>query len=171
MRKVLIVCICTLCAVMFTSCRNAAERQMRKIHFEGIENVRMESLTGMVIDLAVENGTAYKLRADEAKIRLCYKGSEVASLELKEPVEVARRSHGTVETRWAADLRNPLAMLTVVAHIAREQFDDLTVDLAVEGSGGPMPVNISRKGVPFSNFLNTFGIEPNFLISILQQKL
>ena len=170
MKRGVLLLVCALCALMLTSCRQTAERVARKIRFEGIEQVRMESLTTLAIDCSIENATAYPLRADRGVVRLRYKGSEVASMQLQEPVTVGRRTHGVVETRWRVDVRNPLAMLTVVARVAQERYDELTVDLAVEGSGGPVPVNISREKVPLSIFLNIFGIEPDFLTSILQQQ-
>ena len=170
MKKNLLILLCALSALMLTSCRQTAERVVQKIRFEGVESVHMESLSTVVIDFAIENGTAHKLRAEHGVVKLCYNGSEVASLRLQEPVEVERRTHGVVPTRWTIDVRNPLAMLLVATRVAQERYDELTVDLSVEGSGGPMPVNISREKVPLSNFLNIFGIEPDFLTSILQQR-
>lgn len=169
MRKTLLLMLCVGCAVLLTSCRDAAERTVRKIRLEGVEQVRMESLSTLGIDLVVENGTAHKLRAERAEVKLRYKGSEVASMRLQEPVEVSRRTRAVVTTRWRIDLRNPLAMLAVAKAVGSDRYEEVTVDLSVEGSGGPIPVNISREKVPLSIFLNIFGIEPDFLTSILQQ--
>ena len=170
MKTNLLILLCALSALMLTSCRQTAERVAQKIRFEGVESVHMESLSTVVIDFAIENGTAHRLRAEQAVAKLRYRGSEVGSMRLIEPVEVDRRSHAVVPTRWRIELRNPLAMLSVAARVAQQEYDELTVDLSVAGSGGPVPVNISREKVPMSNFLNTFGIEPDFLTSILQQR-
>lgn len=157
----LLTVACTL-----TSCRGTIQKMRRKIQIERIDTVRVESLSSVEIDVVIHNGTAHKLRLDDAKIVLRYKESAVATMTLRERVEIPRRSGGVVTSRWWVEVNNPLAALALLPKL-QQDVSQVTVDLLLEGHGGPVPINISREKMPLSVFLNTFGVELSAIKNLL----
>ncbi len=152
--------------IALTGCRGKMERLREAVRFEGIEAVRIDRLPHVEIDFWAANGSAHNLAVKEAELDLRYRNKVVASLVLEQEVTLQRRSEGVITSRWRLHVRNPLAMISVAAELARGVEDHLAVDLRVVGRGGPIPINIFREKIPLSKFLNTFGMDPAFLTKI-----
>lgn len=150
-------------AMTLTSCRGTADRLREQIRFDGIAAVRVDALPRVEIDFEIINRSAHHLFVDEAEAVLCYRNAKVASLELAQGVKISRRTEGVVTTDWQVEVRNPLAMIPLLARVTKGDLDQLTVDLRIEGRGGVLPVNILRKKMPLSDFLNTFDVESDLL--------
>lgn len=166
MKKLLLIGLLTALVLPLTSCRSTINKMRRKIAIERVEKLRIESLSSVEIDLAVKNGTAHKLHLDKAVVTLRYKESNVLTMTLREVVEIPRRSDGVVTSRWWVEVENPLALVAVAANVQRDP-SQMSVDLRLEGRGGPVPVNISREKMPLSVFLNTFGVDLSAIKNLL----
>ncbi len=158
MRKFFKILVCAVLVLSFTSCRKAVERNVEKVKFLGIEDVRMTGLPGMEISAGIENGTRHKLVLDAAAIELYYDGAALASAELMERVEVEGNTIASVKLPWRLQIGNPLAALVALGRVREGDISAVTVNFSAEGRGGPAPVNISHKNMPLSEFLNIFGI-------------
>lgn len=166
MKRALLFALLVAVACTFTSCKGTIRKMRRKVQIERIDAMRVESLSRVEIDFAVKNGTAYKLHLDKAVLTLRYKEATVATMTLRDKVEIPRRSEGVVTSCWWIDVQNPLAMLSVVAKLQSDP-SQATVDVSLEGRGGPVPVNISREKMPLSVFLNTFGVDITAIKNLL----
>ncbi len=168
MKRLLLLALCSLMLLPLTSCQSTKERIRNKIRFEGVREVRPAGLTALEIDVDATNGSGHKLQLEEARATLYYKGGEVGTMRLAEPVELPRRTSTTLTSRWLLDVRNPLAALAVAANIGRQELSQIHVTLELNGRGGPVPVTILREKMPLSEFLHIFGLEAADLTKLIQ---
>lgn len=145
-------------AAMLPSCRRAAERAAERIRVEAVENVAPHGLSGFDMTLRIANETGYNLVLQRARIDLCYEDVRACSATLREEVGVPKRAVSSVVTRWRLRLSDPLVLYAALRRVQGGDLSQLTVNFAIEGRGGPVPVNISRDTVSLSEFLNIFGI-------------
>ena len=161
-----IILLLLLCAGM-TSCRRAVEKARERIRIEAVERAESHGLTGLDLVLRVRNDTGYKLRLEHAALDLFCGAARVAAVELREPVEVPRRTTDSYVTGWRVRVSDPFALYALLRRIRQGDLAELTVSYAVEGRGGLASVNISREKVPLSEFLNTFGLDSQDLKNYL----
>lgn len=147
-----------LMALSAASCRKAVERARENIRFEGIERIERQGLTGAEAVLRVRNDTGHKLVLDDARLDLFYGDSRAVSIRLRERVEVEKHTAGSVATQWQLKISDPLALYVLVRKVQAGDVAQVHVSYGAEGRGGPVPVKISRDGVPLSEFLNIFGL-------------
>ncbi|MDE5623269.1 MAG: hypothetical protein K2I62_01375 [Alistipes sp.] len=157
-RKLFLSLLCLALCAGLTSCGRKAEKLRESIRVEAVERIEMHSLTGLDILLRVRNDTGYKLLLNEASLDIFMGPSLVAGAELCDPVEVPRRSRGSVATRWRLKISDPLAAYVLARRIGRGDISAVAVSFEVRGRGGPARVNICREKMPLSEFLNTFGV-------------
>lgn len=163
-----ILLLLVLCVGM-TSCRRTVEKAREKIRIEEIERVELHGLAGLDVVLRVRNDTGYKLSVEHASLDIFYGTARVAGVVLREPVEVQRRTTESVATQWRLRISDPLAAYALVGRIRRDDLSAVAVSFAVEGRGGPAPVNISRERMPLSEFLNTFDLDSKQLKTYFQE--
>ena len=158
MRKYLLYALLFAVALSAGSCRRAVEKAQRNIRFEGIEKVERQGLTGAEVVVRVMNDTGYKLVLDAAQVDIYYGGGRVATVVLREAVEVPRRTTDSFRTLWRLKISDPLALYMLAKKVQSGDLSQVGVSYAVEGRGGPAPVKISRERMPLSDFLNIFGL-------------
>ncbi len=141
-----------------SSCRRAVEKARKNIRIEAVEKVERQGLTGAEVVVRVMNDTGHKLQLDQVRLEIYYATDKVATILLREPVEVQRRTVGSLSTRWILKISDPLALYVLVRKIDSGEIGQVAVSYSVAGRGGPMPVNISRQMMPLSDFLNIFGV-------------
>lgn len=169
MKKYVLVGLMMAMLLPLAGCRGKMDRLREQIRFEGIEAVRVDQLPRVEIDFRAANGSAYNLSVEEAEVQLRYRSAVVASLLLEQGVTLPRRTEGVISSHWTVQVRNPLAMIPVVAKVAKGDVEQLTVDLRVAGHAGVLPVNILREKMPLSDFLNTFDVDPDLLNQIVKR--
>ena len=147
-----------LAVILSTSCRKAVEKAQRNIRFEGIEKIERQGLTGAEMVVRVMNDTGYKLQLNMAEIDIYYSESRVGTIVLREPVEVPRRTTDSFRTLWRLKISDPMALYVLLRKVEAGDLSQVGIAYALEGRGGPAPVNISRDRMPLSDFLNTFGL-------------
>lgn len=171
MRRCLTYLLAALLLLPASSCRRAVERAAAKIRVEAVEDFRIEGLSGITALLRVNNGSGHKLRLDEAEAQLLLGGSVVATVRLREPVEVARRTTAEVATQWQLRIGDPLTLFALGRRVGQRNFAQLGISYRLTGRGGPAPINISGENVPVSDFLNTFGVTLQDVENWLKQTL
>lgn len=169
MKKSLILMLLVAAGLLMSSCSNTMQKMRRKVKLEGIEEVRPTSLSSIRIDFRIMNQTAYNLHLKDAVAHLYYRDNCIGTMRLKERVEVPKRTVSEVfPTDWAVEIGNPLSLLPILGKVRGGDLSELWVDLELEGRGGPVPVNLSREKMPLSDFLRTFGVDPNNLMNFLK---
>lgn len=156
-----------LCGAM-TSCRRAAERAGERIRVEGIEQIQLHGFSGADLTLRVRNDNRFGVRLQEAALELWYADAYVASIALREEVEVPRRSVGPVVTQWRFQVNDPFALYALSRRVADGRTDAVEVSFRVKGRGGPAAVNILEERMPLSDFLRIFGLTCEELNQYLQ---
>lgn len=169
MKKLLCILLLTAVALSLGSCRRAVEKARRNIRVEAVEKIELQGLTGAEVVLRVRNDTGYKLVLDNARLDIYYGRSRVGDIALREGVEVARRTTGSVSTRWRIRISDPLALYVLAKKIERNDLSEVAVSFSAEGRGGPAPVKISREMVPLSEFLTIFGLTMQDLKNYLKE--
>ncbi|WP_295938273.1 hypothetical protein [uncultured Alistipes sp.] len=158
MKKIIVYALILLTALSLSSCRKAVEKARQNIRFEGIEKVERQGLTGVEIVARVMNNTGHKLVLETALLDVYYAGGRVASVILREPVEVQRRTHESFSSLWRIKISDPLAIYVMARKFQQNDISQIGVSFSVEGRGGPAPVRFSQEMMPLSEFLNIFGL-------------
>ena len=141
-----------------TSCRRAVEKARRNMRIEAVEKVERQGLSGAEVVVRVTNDTGYKVVLKQARIDVFHAGNLVTSILLREPVEVPRRTAGSVSSLWKMRTPDPMALYALKRKLQQGEAARVSVTLSVEGRGGPSPVKISEQMMPLSEFLNIFGL-------------
>lgn len=156
-------------SLLFSSCSGTVQKMRRKVKLEGIEDVRPTSLSSVRIDFRIMNQTAYNLHLKDAVAHLYYRDNCIGTMRLKERVEVPKRTASEVfPTDWAVEIGNPLSLIPILGKVRSGDLSELWVDLELEGRGGPVPVNLSREKMPLSDFLRTFGVDTDNMMTFLK---
>lgn len=163
MRKFWIITLLISVSLTLTSCRGKIERMRQKVKIEQIDAVRPMGLTRLDVDLTATNGTAHKMQLTSATAIFLVHEAKVATLQLIEPITLPRRSTEQLTSSWSVKIHNPLALLAVAQQLRNGEQDSITIQLQLEGRGGPIPINIERGPMPLSEFLRIFGLDANQL--------
>lgn len=158
MKRYVLLLLLVWAVLPMTSCRRAIEKARENIRFEGVEKVEPQGLTGVDVFLRIDNGTGYKLVLNDAHMEVFYAGSRVATVLLREGVEVQRHTTASVPTRWQLKISDPLALYVMMRKLRAGDPSRIDVSFAAEGRGGPAPVKIEREKMPLTEFLHTFGL-------------
>lgn len=158
MKRYLLFVLLLVLTLPMSSCRRAVEKARRNIRLEAVEKVQRQGLTGAEVVVRVKNDTGYKLVLNDARADVFYAGGRVATILLREGVEVQRHTTASISTRWQLKISDPLALYVLLKKVKANDISQVAVSCSVEGRGGPAPVNISREMMPLSDFLNIFGM-------------
>lgn len=151
------------------SCRKAAERVARKIRIEAIERIDRQGLSGAELVVRMTNDTRHRLVLERAAFDLYYDSVRVSRIRLRHPVEVPRRFAGSITTLWRTRDDDPMALYVLDKRLREGNLSQVAVSFEIEGRGGPVPVNISRRMVPLSEFLNIFGLTLEDITNYLEE--
>lgn len=151
------------------SCSKTVNKMRQKVALQGIEDVRVVSLSAVQIDFRIQNETAYNLHLKDAVAHLYYRDEVIGTMTLRDRVEVPHKTKSEVfPTMWNVDLGNPLKLLPILGKVRNGDLSELWVNLELEGRGGPVPVNLSRQKMPLSDFLRTFGVDATNFTNFLK---
>lgn len=151
-----------------TSC-NLAHRMREKVRFEGVERIRPQGLTHLLLVLRATNDSAHNLKLKEMTLDFYLRDAAEPTLTatLLEPVTLRRRTSGTLSTKWRLDYADALAWLPLVRSLGSGRLDDWRVSVRLKGRSGVVPINILRTDLSVSQLLRTFGVDTN-LETLLQ---
>ncbi len=157
-----------LCAVMFSSCGHIADELREGVRVEGVEQVVEHGTVGADLHLRVENRTSRRLKIKEAELDIFFGERHVGQILLHEAVFVERHSDGVVSSRWKFRFPDRMRLYSLKQKILRSETSQIRVNYRVKGRCGWIHANISARGVTFSEFLNTFGVDTEDLKKYLE---
>lgn len=143
-----------------TSC-DTAHRLREKVRLEGVERVRPQGLTHLLVVLRATNDSAHNLKLKEMTLTFYYRDASRPTLTatLLDPVVLRRRTSGELPTKWRLDYADALAWLPLLRSIEAGSLDDWRVSVRMKGRGGMIPIKISREGLSVPQLLRTFGVD------------
>lgn len=169
MRKLLFITLVLAVVLPMSSCRRAVEKARRNIRIEAVEKIKLQGMTGIDLVLRLKNGTNYKLVLDRAALNLYYAEDCVAQAVLREKIEVARLTTGSVTTQWKLRVSDPLALYALVRKVGQGDLSKINVSYELEGRGGPIPAKSSSRIMPLSEFLHIFGVDIEHVKKLLKE--
>lgn len=169
MKKYCALLLLLVSVLSLSSCSNRIERLQRQVRLEGIESVHLPNYQTLQMDLRVLNDSPHKLVLKGAEAHLYYKDYRLVTMRLNESVEAPKRSGSAVyPTYWDVEVGNLLSVLALLGKVRQGDLSDCSVDLMLEGRGGPVPINLSREKMPLSEFLRIFGLDSEDLTNLLK---
>lgn len=143
-----------------TSC-DTAHRLREKIRLEGVERVRPQGFTHLLVVLRAANESAHNLKLKEMTLAFYYRDASRPTLTatLLEPVVLRRRTAGELPTKWRLDYADALAWLPLLRSMESGSLDDWRVSVRMKGRGGMIPIKISGEGLSVPQLLRAFGVE------------
>lgn len=149
-----------VCCLVFGSCSSArrAQKLQRKISIEKIESLTPHGLAGVDVVASASNATRHNITLEAGRLTLKYDGSQVAMLQLYDPVMLPKRFSGEIEMSYKMKIYDPLGAMAVMGRLKRGDTEDMTVTLEATVKAGPMRKNILYEDVQLDRFLATFAV-------------
>lgn len=151
--------VCLGLVLLATSCQKAIERAQRDIRLEAVESIERKGMSGAAATIRVANDSRYKLVLKNARFELFYGEVPVSSFTLHGRVEIPRRTSGSYRSLWRVVTEDPMIYYMVTKKIEAGEIDRIAVSFTLEGRGGPASAKMSEEMMPFSEFLNIFGLD------------
>ncbi len=137
------------------------------ISLKEVENVSVQGFSRIDLTLKVENRSGSKLRVESARLDLRRGEMPLVDLILGEPVLVPRKSVTSVPVTLRLKLSNPLGALGLMGDL-KGMIPQLTVSGEITAKAGWARKKIRFDGVPFTDFLRTFGADTDELLKTIQ---
>ena len=137
------------------------------IILQEVENVSLQGLSRIDLSLKVENRSGSKLRVEEARMELFRGTMPLVDLMLSEPILIPRKSTSSIPVSLRLKLANPLGALSLMGDL-KSTLSQLTVSGEVTAKAGWARKKIRFDGVPFTDFLRTFGADTDELFKMIQ---
>lgn len=148
-----------LLILLLASCSGARMRE--KIRIEGIERVRPQGFSHLLLVLRTANDSGHNLKIKELSLDF-YRPSAVAptlTATLMDPVVLHGRTVESLPTKWRLEYADMLAWMPLLQALSQGNFNGWRVSLRIRGRCGLAPINISSEALPLSAILRTFGID------------
>ena len=155
MKRLHILCLALLAAATLGGCHRYLAREVRIVP----KDVETYGSAGADVTLHVANRGGRPLRFEAAALSLAYDGGEVLRATLRDTVTVASGWEGDVRMRCRA------ALYAVQRKLQRAETQRMTVSFALRLRVGDAVKKIGRRRMPLSDFLNTFGLRPEDLLT------
>ena len=127
------------------------------ISLKEVENVSVQGFSRIDLTLKVENRSGSKLRVESARL----------DLRRGEMPLVPRKSVTSVPVTLRLKLSNPLGALGLMGDL-KGMIPQLTVSGEITAKAGWARKKIRFDGVPFTDFLRTFGADTDELLKTIQ---
>lgn len=141
-------------SVALTSCGLSTIDE--KISLGGLESVELKGLTGLQIEVSVDNKSRYTLELDESVVEVLSAGRQVAKLTQVGSAVIHKKSDKTVKSIWRISGINPIAMLTTFSQIKSGKAEEFTVNYSTRVSTKGINKKFSQNDVDLTKFINTF---------------
>lgn len=120
---------------------------------------------GADVTLHVANAGDRPLQLEAAELSLAYDGGEVLRALLKDTVAVAPHWEGDVRLRCRLRVPDRAALYAVRRKLERGETQRMEVAFGLRLRVGAATKKIGRRRMPLSDFLNTFGLSPEDLLT------
>ena len=161
LKRLHILCLTLLAAATCGGCDRYLAREVR------IEpqRVAVHGSAGADVELRVANRGDRPLRLDAAEVWLTYDGGEVWRATLRDTVTVAPRWEGDVRLRCRLRVPDRAALYAVQRKWQRSETQRMELSFALRLRVGGAVKKIGRRRMPLSDFLNTFGLRPEDILT------
>ena len=161
LKRLHILCLALLAAATLGGCHRYLAREVRIVP----KDVETYGSAGADVTLNVANRGGRPLRFEAAALSLAYDGGEVLRATLRDTVTVASGWEGDVRMRCRLRVPDRAALYAVQRKLQRAETQRMTVSFALRLRVGDAVKKIGRRRMPLSDFLNTFGLRPEDLLT------
>ena len=161
MKRLHILCLALLAAATLSGCHRYLAREVRIVP----KDIETYGSAGADVTLHVANRGGRPLRFEAAALSLAYDGGEVLRATLRDTVTVASGWEGDVRMRCRLRVPDRAALYAVQRKLQRAETQRMTVSFALRLRVGDAVRKIGRRRMPMSDFLNTFGLRPEDLLT------
>ena len=161
LKRLHILCLALLADATLGGCHRYLEREVRIVP----KDVETYGSAGADVTLHVANRGSRPLRFEAAALSLAYDGGEVLRATLRDTVTVASGWEGDVRMRCRLRVPDRAALYAVQRKLQRAETQRMTVSFALRLRVGDAVKKIGRRRMPLSDFLNTFGLRPEDLLT------
>ena len=161
LKRLHILCLALLAAATLGGCHRYLAREVRIVP----KDVETYGSAGADVTLHVANRGGRPLRFEAAALSLAYDGGEVLCATLRDTVTVASGWEGDVRMRCRLRVPDRAALYAVQRKLQRAETQRMTVSFALRLRVGDAVKKIGRRRMPLSDFLNTFGLRPEDLLT------
>ena len=161
LKRLHILCLALLAAATLGGCHRYLAREVRIVP----KDVETYGSAGADVTLHVANRGGRPLRFEAAALSLAYDGGEVWRATLRDTVTVASGWEGDVRMRCRLRVPDRAALYAVQRKLQRAETQRMTVSFALRLRVGDAVKKIGRRRMPLSDFLNTFGLRPEDLLT------
>lgn len=152
MRLLLHILLATLLLLGGVGCSGFA----RRIGPPTIERIERLGSSGVEISLLIPNRSGKRLTIHEATIYFYYKGTPLATAELRGKALIEKRCDNHLTTRWKVEADDPAALLLLEKRISESNFEALSIDYRAQVQIGAMKKTFSAEQVPLCEILYNF---------------
>ena len=152
MKRLHILCLALLAAATLGGCHRYLAREVRIVP----KDVETYGSAGADVTLHVANRGGRPLRFEAAALSLA---------TLRDTVTVASGWEGDVRMRCRLRVPDRAALYAVQRKLQRAETQRMTVSFALRLRVGDAVKKIGRRRMPLSDFLNTFGLRPEDLLT------
>ena len=161
LKRLHILCLALLAAATLSGCHRYLAREVRIVP----KDIETYGSAGADVTLHVANRGGRPLRFEAAALSLAYDGGEVLRATLRDTVTVASGWEGDVRMRCRLRVPDRAALYAVQRKLQRAETQRMTVSFALRLRVGDAVKKIGRRRMPLSDFLNTFGLRPEDLLT------
>lgn len=161
LKRLHILCLALLAAATLSGCHRYLAREVRIVP----KDVETYGSAGADVTLHVANRGSRPLRFEAAALSLAYDGGEVLRATLRDTVTVASGWEGDVRMRCRLRVPDRAALYAVQRKLQRAETQRMTISFALRLRVGDAVKKIGRRRMPLSDFLNTFGLRPEDLLT------
>ena len=161
LKRLHILCLALLAAATLSGCHRYLAREVRIVP----KDIETYGSAGADVTLHVANRGGRPLRFEAAALSLAYDGGEVLRATLRDTVTGASGWEGDVRMRCRLRVPDRAALYAVQRKLQRAETQRMTVSFALRLRVGDAVKKIGRRRMPLSDFLNTFGLRPEDLLT------
>ena len=129
-----------------------------KLKVEKIEGFTRTGLLSGDLTVRICNDTRYALTVENGTATLCYSGSKVGALALREAVTIPKRATTSVRVPLEVHIGNPLAMYGAWNKVQRGELSDMTVSVEATLAAGIVKRNVVKNDIPLGVLLDMAGV-------------
>jgi hypothetical protein len=161
--KYLVVLLFALCGF-----GSAEAGILDKFRIERIVTVTHVSTSGMNLWVEVSSDWAHTLIIKRGKVDIMMHGNHVATIELRDKVEIPRRATTKVLLPLRFTFTNSLTLQRVLRHLVEKRGLGTTIDYRIRAGLKVLKMNFSDKNVAVSEILDNFALSNESLRELLK---
>ena len=136
----------------------------REVHVEATQ-IETYGSAGADVTLQAVNRGGRALRLEASEFTLAYDSGEVLRAQLMDTVTLLPCWEGAVRLRYRLRIPDRAALHAVRQKLARGQTQRFSVTFSLRLRVGDATKKIGSRRMPLSDFLNTFGLRPEDLLT------